>query len=566
MTSKWHQKLASVLPHYIRQQSECDFYSFGFLSIVGCLAALLYGFGAWLSQNRAFDPDEFYHLHVAWNIFNGWLPYRDFFDNHGPVYYFLIAPLLFFFRVGTDADSAIAAMFLVRKVAWLLSGLILFGTFWLGSLWRDSAIGLLAVFFLISTEACWSSSLEIRPDTLAVVFFLFSLILVVRAVQPNVKARSRSIGFAWSGLLLGMAFVTLQKAVYVLPGFALASFWYVCGWRIVETRQSRIGYIAWQAIGFCVPVFLTGAYFYANGALGALVHYTFSFNLGLPRISPWADFRAMAYQNPYIVIFGAAGWIYQIWVLFRGESLWPGAYLLLPIAGTLFAGLFHIPVAYYQYYLWFLPLFALFAAATIIDLVSTLILKRDQITQQQWTLFAFAVGLIVLTALIVIGYNANSHWPPELVTGYWFAAFLALILFAFLRLPSVAVSTFFLVIALPPLIRMRSDLQSTTPAPQLNEIRYIVENTAPTDTILDGFTGAGIFRPSAYFYWALPWNIGPSLSDKVKQDLLDRLRSGEIAPALILLDSNLDRFSPKIRGFVEQRYEPTGIGDIWKRT
>ena len=411
--------------------------------IIWCLVMVLYGLGAWLSQKRAFDQDEFYHLHVAWNIFNGWLPYRDFFDNHAPVYYFLIAPVFYFFQVSTDANSAIAAMFFVRILMWLVSGVVLFETFWLGSLWRHSAVGLVAVFFLISTEAYWSSTLEIRPDTLAVALFLCSLIIVIRAVRPNVSTNSRSRAFAWSGLLSGIAFVILQKAVYALPGVALATLWYVCSFPVAETRQSRIGQIMWLVTGFCIPLLLTAIYFYCNGALGALIRYVFSFNLGLPSISPWAGLRAMAYQNPYLVIFAGAGWVYQIFIVLRGESPFRGAYLLLPVAGTLFAGLFHIPVAYYQYYLWFLPLFALFAAATIVELISRFIVTRDQITQRQWILFAFPVGLIVYIGLTLIARGAGSHWPPELVTAYWFAAFLTLILLMFLRLPSVAVSIFF---------------------------------------------------------------------------------------------------------------------------
>jgi hypothetical protein len=370
----------------------------------------------------------------------------------------------------------------------------------------------------------------------------------------------------WSGVLLGIAFITLQKAIYALPGFSLGAFWYVYSCPNTQSRRSRIGHIFWQVLGFCVPLLSVAIYFYANGALDALVRYTFSFNVGMPRISPWADFRAMAYQNPYLVIFGGAGWVYQVFMVFRGESPWRGAYLLLPIALTLFAGLFHIPVAYYQYYLWFLPLFALFAAVTIIDLVSTFILKRDQISQRQWSFFALPVGLIVLAALILIGRGAGSHWPPQVVTGYWFAVFLILIFSTFLRLPPVAGSMVFLALAVPPSVRITSELRSTMLSPQLTEIRYIVEKTEPTDTVLDGFSGTGIFRSSAYFYWALPWNIRPALSDKIKQDLLDGLRSGAIAPTLILLDRDLDRFSPSITRFTEQRYKPTGIGNIWKRT
>ena len=48
-------------------------------SVVVTLAAL----GSWLSFSkvRYFNPDEFEHLHFAWCISKGMLPYRDFFEH-----------------------------------------------------------------------------------------------------------------------------------------------------------------------------------------------------------------------------------------------------------------------------------------------------------------------------------------------------------------------------------------------------------------------------------------------------------------------------------------------------
>lgn len=39
----------------------------------------------WLSTKTIFHQDEFQHVHIAWNILNGKLPYRDFFETHGPL-------------------------------------------------------------------------------------------------------------------------------------------------------------------------------------------------------------------------------------------------------------------------------------------------------------------------------------------------------------------------------------------------------------------------------------------------------------------------------------------------
>lgn len=49
-----------------------------------------------------FDSDEPQHLHVVWGWIQGMVAYRDFFDNHTPLFHILYAPVLKFF--GERAD------------------------------------------------------------------------------------------------------------------------------------------------------------------------------------------------------------------------------------------------------------------------------------------------------------------------------------------------------------------------------------------------------------------------------------------------------------------------------
>src|SRR5437867_707862 len=44
--------------------------------------------------HHAIDSDEPQHLHVAWGWAHGLLPYRDFFDNHAPLFSALASPLI----------------------------------------------------------------------------------------------------------------------------------------------------------------------------------------------------------------------------------------------------------------------------------------------------------------------------------------------------------------------------------------------------------------------------------------------------------------------------------------
>jgi len=82
---------------------------------------------------------------------------------------------------------------------------------------------------------------------------------------------------------------------------------------------------------------------------------------------------------------------------------------------------------------------------------------------------------------------------------------------------------------------------------------------------MDGYQGSGVFRPHAYFFWFLPHNDQRGISEKEKQQLVEQLYNGSIAPKLILFDNKLHDFSPGVTKFFENNYEPVGTGVIWRR-
>jgi len=135
----------------------------------------------------------------------------------------------------------------------------------------------------------------------------------------------------------------------------------------------------------------------------------------------------------------------------------------------------------------------------------------------------------------------------------------------FMRVPAVALVFFLVAMIIGPLNRLHNTLASPGTNPQIEEMRYIMENTAPTEKIMDGYQGSGVFRPQAYFFWYLGYDIRQRLTDKDKQLLLEDLYTGSISPKLILFDKNLRELSPGITEFFENNYEPVGTGIIWRR-
>ena len=62
------------------------------------IIAITFGLRYWLLQSRTFDPDEFEHMHSAWLISQGFLPYIDYFEHHTPAMHFLLAQFFRFFN------------------------------------------------------------------------------------------------------------------------------------------------------------------------------------------------------------------------------------------------------------------------------------------------------------------------------------------------------------------------------------------------------------------------------------------------------------------------------------
>jgi len=133
------------------------------------------------------------------------------------------------------------------------------------------------------------------------------------------------------------------------------------------------------------------------------------------------------------------------------------------------------------------------------------------------------------------------------------------------RVPAFAVVFFMAVTSAAPSFRLLNSYNSPGNNPEFDEMRYILANTSPQDTVMDGYRGSGIFRPHAYFFWFMPFNDRARIPMDDRQRLLEDLHSGSIQPRVILFDINLRNLTPGVTEFFETHYEPAGEGVIWKR-
>ncbi|NUO74291.1 MAG: hypothetical protein HOQ10_16475 [Frateuria sp.] len=169
------------------------------------------------------DSDEPQHAHVAWSIAQGHVPYRDVFDNHGPLFALLYAPLMH--ALGERAD--ILWWLRLAVVPWY--GLAVFATWRVArSLYRpavaDAAVllgALMQVFFLKTGQ--------FRTDDAWAALWLGSLALAL--------SRGRSAGhWLLAGLGVGAALSISQKTLPLLATALLAGG---CVWMASPRRRVR---------------------------------------------------------------------------------------------------------------------------------------------------------------------------------------------------------------------------------------------------------------------------------------------------------------------------------------
>src|SRR5205807_1778031 len=119
------------------------------------------------------DTDETQHLHVVWAWSRGLLQYRDFFDNHMPLFHILSVPLL---RLAGERPEAL--LFVRMAILPLFAAMALL-TYRIAAscypkraaMWA-TAIGCLAPDFFLC-------SIEFRPDVLWTTSWFASIAILV---------------------------------------------------------------------------------------------------------------------------------------------------------------------------------------------------------------------------------------------------------------------------------------------------------------------------------------------------------------------------------------------------
>jgi Dolichyl-phosphate-mannose-protein mannosyltransferase len=229
----------------------------------------------WLYLNRfRWDSDEPQHLHVVWAWAHGFLPYRDVFDNHTPLFHWLCWPI--FAWLGERPD-------IITQMRWLMVPLFLISlccVYVLGRSVFSPRVGLWAAVVTALMPKYALLTVEFRPDNLWGALWLVALVVLLTG-RLTLK-RCLIVG-----LLFGVAFSVSMKTT-LLAITALAAGAGTWAFAFLFRRTHSTGKKPWQSYVARVAAMLGGlalvpglilAFFASKSALRELYYCVVEHNL-----------------------------------------------------------------------------------------------------------------------------------------------------------------------------------------------------------------------------------------------------------------------------------------------
>lgn len=414
------------------------------------------------SVNRFFAHDEFEHIHSAWYIAQGNIPYVDFFQSHHPLLWYVLVPLL-----GVLGQTISTIIILRVFILFFTAGIIFLVYLIAKRAARSKEVALLSVVFLLSMVMFVEKGIEIRPDVPQVFFGLLALFFFLKSLPPgpprgqgmktgakpkiisNTKQRiSWGCGFSLSGFSASVSFLFLQKSIFLLAALGIII--------IIKWVKKEVSLISVMLFGLCftLPLLLFAAYLMNAGALPDYLLTNWRFHMN--HVESFLPFRLLLnsfMQNPVY-------WVLSLWavfIMFSRKSKNKELKMIAGLALFLFLSVFVMKHPYRQYYL--LPI----------------------------SLFSILAGYI--TKFLFFKYKCSAKRKARIIIIVIFIPFIFIVSMLFHSNRS-----------------------------QLERAAYVLENTGESDPVYDGDIQFNLFRPDLHYFWYSIKNGGLRTYNKISDN------------------------------------------------
>lgn len=454
------------------------------------------------------DDDEIEHLHSSWLVYKGNVPYKDFFEHHNPLLWYLLSSL---FMIFTDDIGVVSAG---RGIMFAFNLMILVVSYKIAREYFNKVISSLAVVAILFEYNYMISAELIRPDIAMTLLWLVAFYLFLRSMKSNYPKKYLFL----SGILIGVAFTFKQMALF----FLLALIMSVIVQNLYKQRtdkQIMFKHVLLLLMGSIIPIALLFTYFYFNNALNDFVYWTFIFNLehniGNILLRSAQVLSGFLNDIPFWAL-GLAGVITATISLLK-ERLPDNEVPLLISIYIVALSLIPSDVMWYYRYMPLTPLVAIY----VIFVIKNVIIDRG------------------------IEYLKGSHEKKLIIF-----TFLILLLFGLMHPLSFLVSWKIENCGLSQLILENRTKQDDT-------MKFVWRLTSPGDAVFDGY-GLYISRNHSYKYWFMHESLFDLSSLKNIPEYLNKTQT-----KVVIYDSRVEQLSNEVQEFIKRHYVPTGKHDVY---
>ena len=491
---------------------------YGIVLVLIGLSLLIRGY---LLANMWLGTDETQHLHATWAVTQGQLPYRDFWENHTPLLYYCLSPLILLL------DEGVEIIFIARGIMFLLTLGILYTTYKIAKTCYGTQVAILGVLLLTYMVIFTTMTIETRPDIPLTLLELVSLYLFIKAFQSNVEMdaevvakedtkvlaqKFRQSSFIISGFCLGIGFLFSPKALFPFTALSLAFFIFRCLHRKIRIVLQHTKSWFFFCAAFCSPILLCLVFFTIHGAHTDFIEWIFIHNFTYPdRFLPIPAMLRSENIGGWVMIISGIFITVRDFMRQRAIPIMQGT-LLVSCLVIVLIYIFLMPAPYPQTQLLFLPLAAMYGG---------LFLKR-----------------IAEKALSPWNNSSNTTIPQ--------------VIYKFLYIGALT-ACFFIGIFMP----FHSLLSKTKPfyttnKRQLKMMEYVLKVTSPNDVVFDG-TSLYVFRPHAYFYSNLVKGIRMLIKNgTIPNDIPENLIEKECK--IVIYDYRIRDLPDDIQEFLRENY------------
>lgn len=223
---------------------------------------------AWCTNTLGGDTLE--HIHSSWLVYANFIPYKDFFQHHNPLLWYIFAPFVGLHAKGLDDNIITSAVVSAAIVASFINYLYLY---LITSRFLSAKFAGLAAASIAFTPYVVLSVIHFRPDNFMMAAFFAGLYYYFCYLQEK-KLWQLSLAF----VLYWASFMFLQKIIFTLILLAVITLYLIYRQKI---RLSDALYALLLPAVLSLGVVL---YLYQNDILSVWYHSNFTFNLHIPEL------------------------------------------------------------------------------------------------------------------------------------------------------------------------------------------------------------------------------------------------------------------------------------------